>query len=280
MPSEVHQPGTNLEGWSPNVSSCPDSPTWNLPGGNTLYEPSMVICAGIGICVGLYGFLCISKLLYSPGFDGSKDVYEMYSLTFLTFACMNTTGAIYWCGFDNSDVSKYSKAQIDAIILDGSFSSITSLNFFLCALSDYSVLKINKHRWQLALLLITYWTIYQAYTYSIYNGKQIIWTLLYLDLTKFGSLSFFALTLLRMVFTGNWHGSMELFESILIGITGIEMLANRGIQLFFCNWMNGYFDGMNIWYLQSDASLILLFVFFLKSHSSKRKQLETNKLNP
>lgn len=200
-------------------------------------------------------------------------------LTFLTFACMNTSGAIYWCGFDNSNMSKFSKPQIDAIILDGSFSSITSLNFFFCALSDYLILKINKHKWQRVAILLIYWSIYYAYRYSIYNGQQFVWNILYLDLTKFSSVAFFILTLMRLMFTGNWKGAKELFASIVVGLSGIQLLANRNVQLFFCKWLDGYFDGMNIWYLQSDTSLFLLLVFFLKNHSGRAQFDKSNSLH-
>uniref|UniRef100_A0A7S3PPG2 Uncharacterized protein n=1 Tax=Aplanochytrium stocchinoi TaxID=215587 RepID=A0A7S3PPG2_9STRA len=188
-----------------------------------------------------------------------------YRLTFLTFACMNICGGINWCGFDpaSTDFTNVHKA---ILMLDGTFSSITSLNFFLCALSEYGLLKIHTYAVQLTALVCIYSCIAVAYYYAIFYGLSQVWTLLYMGLTKYSSTAFFMLTVLRMVVSGNFAGSPQLFASILVGITGIQMLGNRKIQEYFCNWMNGYFDGMNIWYIQSDISLAFLLGYFIASN--------------
>ena len=78
--------------WNPNKTVCQEVPTWHV-GALSIYDPSMLVCAALGLLVGWLGCYLIATDRRTPC-SGSKG---MYATTMFTFGCMNISGMLIFC---------------------------------------------------------------------------------------------------------------------------------------------------------------------------------------
>lgn len=255
--------GPQIAAWNPNGSYCENIHTWDI-GSIHIYDPSMVLCATLGMLIGLLTFYIIHK---SEKPLISRDIF---SLTFLTFACMNLSGMLVFCFVPHtaSGTADLTKLSSWLIVLDGTFSSCTSINFLFSALSDFNILDM-KRRCDKTFVFSTYALILVAYILLGLGLFQSAWVFFYVDLTVISTLVFVVLSLLRQFFIKDLHGVGYLIISAVGGVAGLFLLQSPQTQSFFCNWMGGYFSGMDMWYLQSDFSLFLLALYYFTTHIDK-----------
>jgi hypothetical protein len=262
------QQHSNASGWDPSKLRCAEQARWHVPGTEVvLYHPLMVICAGLGVAVGLAGRAGIMR----RGL-GSGDVRYAYALTFATFACMNLSGMAVFTLWPEDDVplARRSWQQKAIFMLDGSFSSVTSLNFSLCALSDLGLLRLHSRCVDAALVAAAFALIFYAYYLQNFSsGYDCIWQLIYVDLTRYSSAAYFSITLLRMVWQRSTRGALPLVAAIVIGLKGLHDLVDPALNLKHCHLLGGLLTQIEIWYLESDTSLALLLAFYYASHAAR-----------
>jgi hypothetical protein len=266
------QAHANASGWNPSKLRCAEQARWSVPGTDVvLYHPLMVLCAGLGVAVGLAGHTGIVR----RGL-GSADVRCAYALTFATFACMNLSGMAVFTLWPQDDMpqDRRSWRQKTAFMLDGAFSSITSLNFSLCALSDLGVLRLRSRRGDGVVVAAAFALIFYAYFLQNFrSGWDCVWQLLYTDLTRISSTLYFSVTLLRMAWRRSARGALPLVAAIVIGLKGLHDLVDPALNLAHCHLLGGLLTQIEIWYLESDASLALLLAFYYASHATPEGQL-------
>lgn len=248
-------------GWDPNATSCDLVPEWKL-GPLVLHDPCMVACAGLGILVG--GLSAFAVVRNENGWIASRDVQQAYAMTFTTFALMNASGMLNWTVFQSNNRW--------VLLVDCLFSSCTSVNFALCALTEQGWLHLRTKSGQFERVILVYLLIVYGYYLAFFKGNAFLLNFLYTELTRYASAYYFLVIILKMLFHNKWQGALQLVGSIVIGITGLNMLGDRNVQSFFCQWLNGWLYGMDIWYIQSDISLALLFWSFSEQQKASERE--------
>ena len=191
----------------------------------------------------------------------------MYATTLFTFGCMNISGMLVFC-FLTPNLRWPAVAGLAQWVLaaDGTFSSCTGLNFLLCALSDCSVVDFRKagHR---AVIAVLYALVCAGFLLGTVGGWKLAWLVLYFGLTATGSVAFVVVSVARMVAAGDWAGIEYLVPATGVGLFGLLTLGSSRVQAFLCHWMDGYFHGLDMWYLESDFSLLCFALFYFAAHA-------------
>lgn len=237
-----------------DFNKCKTIPTWELPGGFLLHDPSMLVCAGAGIWTGLNGFCAVRQ------WRGNVDVAAMYAATFLTFACMNVTGLSSWSFITDQRLGFY------ALLVDCSFSTITAVNFLLCLFADTGCLKPVSRKSHTFVVVLAWAAVALGYYEAAFGGWAAGWTFMYADVTMFCSGVFALGTGLRMLRTGRFAGVGALLGALVVGGVGLRLVYNEEVQKALCEWMGGYFCGLDVWYLESAFAMHLLLSYYKSSH--------------
>jgi len=235
-------------GWDPNATECELVPSWKV-GPFELHDPCMVLCAGAGIVVGVLSSSSVvsnkKQLIESP------DVQQIYAMTFAAFALMNASGLLNWSVFESKNSW--------VLLVDCFFSSCTSLNFALCALTEPGWLHMRTKSGQFERTVFLYILIFSGYYAAFFKGQTKWINFLYSELTRYASAFYFVVIVLRMLFRNRWGGVLQLVASIVVGISGLNILGDAKAQAFLCHWLNGWFYGMDIWYHHARLVRVVIF---------------------
>lgn len=259
--------------WSPDEGCKTHDIT--LDNDVVVHNPFLVLCAGLGVLVGIAGFFLTRKYLSSETDHNSPYLASSYTLIYMSFACMNFSGLVVWCFSDkatnnNNGHGKLSSSSQLWLMIDGIFSSLTSFNFIIAWMTDVGWFSLNK-KWHKSILFFCYQLIAIGYFAETYLGWRRGWDLLYIQLTQVGSVSYFLAQFIMMVRSNNFTGIRYLLIAGAVGLIGLTTFQNDKVQKFYCDVTLGWFDGLCVWYTQSDMSLALLLTFAITRYGKPPK---------
>mmetsp|Transcript_52435 Transcript_52435/g.131852 ORF Transcript_52435/g.131852 Transcript_52435/m.131852 type:complete len:273 (-) Transcript_52435:35-853(-) len=232
---------------SPDPSDC--RAELPLPLGITLYQPMVGLFAIFGLSI---GFICHAHLRSRH----TKSAWT-YSTMFFVFGCMNTTGIFLNCfAPPTGTFSDANLFQMVVGISDGIFSSCSSFSFLFCAVSDWGWADDTKRSYQ-KVLLTCYGIIAALYAYGTVKELMGIFKFLYVDVTLYGMLAFFVLSLAWNI--ANKRVSVFLLAAITGGVLGFYCMRQGAI---ICAAVGPWINGEAVWYLFSDLSMLMLALYY------------------
>eukprot|EP00128_Syssomonas_multiformis_P018889 Colp12_sorted_trinity150504_noHs@27909 len=234
----------------PNATCNP--PVWHL-GPVDIHNPLMIPMTLGGILTGFLGYRSIR--------NKNLEAAAMYAITYFIFGCMNTSGLLVHVFFPSKTFPGTPGTFSFFIgLIDGICSSCVSLSFVFCWLTDYKLFNVKKTL-DRSILFSLYAAIAILYTLGSYGYWKNAFQVLYVDITRYGSLSYFVASILHMFLSRNFAGAGWLITSITGGLFGLNLLMpprSTWICAHFPNWLNT----QSIWYFFSDFSLFTLYKFY------------------
>lgn len=244
----------------PHVGECVQE-VWEVDGVE-MYSPFMIIIAGIGITTGLTAFAYIIR--------SKRMSKNMYALTYLFFAGMNTTGLLchtFFPGVYRHGAWPPQSASGWFAYFDCACSTCTCLSFGFCGLYDVGLRKIKILNWLLPLSV--YAGVWYGYSLAFGGKWDEGFHFLYDRCTTIGSATYLLCEIAWYISEGMVF-SKQTFIMILgevIGIVGLQQYESMSHRSWVCAELGPFLgDPEPVWYTHSDLGLISLLVAFLISH--------------